>query len=127
MHLSMWKLLKVTQVFMDNYLWIGITYSSAPNTIKECYKINFNVNDIYNKYLCVRYFPIVRKSGWRSNYTDFLFACYQMNLYSLYHEIENFSEEKIDHKSFTIMLYEQLMIQVEKLEDGIPKKSKDDL
>ena len=50
-----------------------------------------------------------------------------MNLYSLYHEIENFSEEKIDHKSFTIMLYEQLMIQVEKLEDGIPKKSKDDL
>lgn len=59
------------------------------------------------------------KSGWRSNYTDFLFACYQMNLYSLYHEIENFSEEKIDHKSFTIMLYQQLMIQVEKLEEQI--------
>lgn len=49
------------------------------------------------------------KSGWESNYTDFMFAAYQMNIYTLWHEILDLREEKIDYKAFTKDLYQSLM------------------
>ena len=79
------------------------------NTIKLCYNEYFNINDVYNHYLHKRYFPLQQRSGWQSNYTDFLFACFQMNLYTLYHELDNAPSKKMEWKKFTTLLYEELM------------------
>jgi hypothetical protein len=79
------------------------------NTIKEAYSCSFNYNDIFNHYLNKRYFPHVEKSGWESNFTDFMFAAYQMNTYTLWHESEELKDQKMEYKPFTTKLYRSLM------------------
>jgi hypothetical protein len=56
-----------------------------------------------------RYFPYVEKSGWESNFTDFMFAAFQMNTYTLWHEHQNLKDNLMDYKTFTINLYRSLM------------------
>ncbi len=71
----------------------------------------FNANDVFNHYLDMRYFPHEQKSGWKSNFTNFLFAAIQMNLYTLWHEIMK-EKNRLDRDVFTKMLYEELMNEV---------------
>lgn len=97
----------------------------GPNTIKRFYQEYFNTNDVFNHYLYKRYHPIEQRSGWQSNYTDFILAAYQMNLFTLYHELKR----KIDHKKrkeFTEKLYKEIMEIVRKVENRRPKVSNDD-
>jgi hypothetical protein len=89
-----------------------INYSDI-NVIKECYKEHFNANDVFNHFLAKRYFPHPQKSGYESNFTDFLFAAIQMNLYTLYHEIMQ-EKNRMDHRKFTENLYRGLMKQLER-------------
>src|SRR5687768_4812121 len=79
------------------------SYFVGLNTIKLAYHEYFNTNDRFNHYLHKRYFPIESRSGWRSNYTDFIFASYQMNLFTLYHEMEEV-EVGTSRKTFNYML-----------------------
>jgi hypothetical protein len=74
------------------------------NAIYYFYNTYFNANDVFNHHLCTRYFPNDSKSGWRGNYTDFLFAAYQMNLYTLWHEIMGY-EGQLQNEYFTELLY----------------------
>ena len=80
------------------------TNTLALNVISECYNITFNYNDVYNHYLKSRYFPYKSSSGWRNNYTNFIFAAYQMNLYTLWHEIAKSGNKHLTLEVFTKML-----------------------
>jgi hypothetical protein len=90
-----------------------ISYCLEINSIKLCYELYFNGNDVFNHYLAQRYFPNNQRSGWESNYTDFLFAAYQMNFYTLWHEITK-QHDRIDRIEFTKMLYRGLMNDVKR-------------
>ena len=62
-----------------------------------------------------RYHPLEQRSGWQSNYTDFILAAYQMNLFTLYHELKRKIEHK-KRKKFTEKLYREVMEIVRKVE-----------
>jgi hypothetical protein len=64
------------------------------NTISDVYKLLFNGCDRYNNYLSSRYWPY-RREGWQSNFDDFFFSAFGLNLYVMYHEIVDLSDEKI--------------------------------
>lgn len=74
------------------------------NNIRDCYNLYFNGNDVFNHHLCYRYFPNSTRAGWKANYTDFLFAAIQMNIYVLWHEICGCADQ-IDNNKFTTSLY----------------------
>jgi len=79
------------------------------NVLKHCYQITFNANDVFNHYLCSRYFPYVEKSGWEGNYTDFIQAAYEMNIYTIWHEIALLKEEtQMDNRDFAAKLYTEM-------------------
>jgi hypothetical protein len=87
------------------------------NTIKLAYQEYFNTNDVYNHYLHKRYFPFQIRAGWQSNYTDFLFAAVQMNLFTMYHELVDTLGVKLSRDRFTLILIEELMKLVVLRED----------
>jgi len=88
------------------------------NVIQKCYNEEFGTNDDFNQYLHKRYFPIEQRSGWQSNYTDFLFASYQMNLYTIYHEINGLTlENKIPRSNFNRLFAQELMSMVKTSEN----------
>jgi hypothetical protein len=89
----------------------------AQNTIKLAYQEYFNMNDVFNHYLYKRYFPYSTRSGWESNYTDFMFAAYQMNLFTMYHELIDTAGKELDRVWFTKRLIELLMDLVTIRED----------
>jgi hypothetical protein len=90
------------------------------NTIKLAYAQNFNVNDVFNHYLASRYFPNIQKNGWEGNYTDFMYAAYQMNAYTLWHEIQEFKKpQHLSCVAFTRMVYRELMEKFDALEDSM--------
>jgi hypothetical protein len=82
----------------------------APNTIKIAYRTYFNFNDRFNLFLCDRYWPY-KRNYWEANYDDFFFAVAQMNIYTLYHElnkIEVLKERREFTKELSLALFESL-------------------
>jgi hypothetical protein len=74
----------------------------APNTIKIAYRTYFNFNDRFNHFLSDRYWPY-KRSYWQANYDDFFFAAVQMNVYTLYHEL-NQIEKNVERREFSKIL-----------------------
>jgi hypothetical protein len=72
---------------------------SAPNTIKIAYRTYFNFNDRFNHFLGDRYWPY-KRSYWEANYDDFFFATVQMNVYTLYHEL-NQIKKNVERREFS--------------------------
>jgi len=63
--------------------------------------------------------------GWESNYTDFLYAAYQMNIYTLWHEIRGLNRDNLmHHEEFTMLLYKEMMKMVDNAEYGARHKRK---
>lgn len=82
----------------------------APNTIKIAYRTYFNFNDRFNHYLGDRYWPY-KRNHWQANYDDFFFAVVQMNVFTLYHELNNIKEQmerRIFSKDFSNELFKSL-------------------
>ena len=62
-----------------------------------------------------RYFPHSTKAGWQANYSDFLFAAIQMNLYTLFHEVNDEilpKNKQLTLKAFTSEVIQLLMRQI---------------
>jgi hypothetical protein len=78
----------------------------APNTIKMAYRTYFNFNDRFNHYLGERYWPY-KRNLWEANYDDFFFALVQMNVFTLYHELNNIQEPE-ERRVFTKNLAQEL-------------------
>jgi len=93
------------------------------NTIKLSYQEYFNTNDVFNHFLHKRYFPIKQRTGWQANYTDFIFASYQMNLFTLYHEMLQLTDQ-MGRKEFTGILYRELIDLAVLVEDRPPEREK---
>jgi hypothetical protein len=65
-----------------------------------------------------RKFPHSTKAGWESSYTDFMFTCIQMNLYTLYHEMKEIKNcNKLTQKIFTAKLINVLVQKIVRTED----------
>jgi hypothetical protein len=77
----------------------------APNTVKIAYRLYFNFNDRFNHYLDDRYWPY-KRNHWESNYDELFFATIQMNLFTIYHELNK--NIAIDRKKFSKKLSEEL-------------------
>jgi hypothetical protein len=83
---------------------------NPPNTIKIAYRTYFNFNDRFNHYLSDRY-SIYKRNYWEANYDDFFFAVVQMNVYTLYHELNNikiFEEYKKFTKQLSLEIFESI-------------------
>lgn len=85
------------------------TKYSAPNTIKIAYRLYFNFNDRFNHYLDDRYWPY-KRNHWQANYDEFFFATIQMNLHTIYHELnQNIDMNRRDFsKKLSQELFEEL-------------------
>jgi hypothetical protein len=92
------------------FAWIQYSLPNflAPNAIKLAYEEYFNVNDAFNHFLKKRYFPFELRGGWQSSYTDFMFAAYQVNLFTMYHELKKKTTREKFVK-FTDILMRELM------------------
>ena len=82
----------------------------APNTIKIAYRTYFNFNDRFNHYLSDRYWPYKRNS-WQANYDDLFFGVVQMNIFTLYHELNNIKENE-ERRKFSKKLSHELFLSL---------------
>ena len=81
----------------------------STNVISDVYKLLFNGCDRYNNYLSNRYWPY-RREGWQANFDDFFFAAFGMNLYVMYHEVMEISdEEKISWSEFSLLVAKEII------------------
>jgi hypothetical protein len=56
------------------------------------------------------------------SYTDYMFACIQMNLYTLYHEVREIEFDlKLDRKKFTMLLVKKFIEKIVKTEEATYK------
>jgi hypothetical protein len=79
------------------------------NAISEVYLHLFNGCDRLNSYLDNKYWPYHRW-GWQSNFDDFFFSAISMNMYVMYHEINEISsEDKIPWGEFSMMSAEAMI------------------
>lgn len=73
------------------------------NVISDVYLLLFNGCDRLNSYFDNKYWPYHRW-GWQSNFDDFFFAAISMNIYVMYHEINQIAlEDKISWDDFALM------------------------
>src|SRR5690242_11496519 len=96
--------------FVEIDLIVILILNIGFNTIKICYGDYFNANDKYNHFLHKRYYPYISRAGWQCNY-DFIFAAYQMNLYTLYHEM-NSLEARMSNKGFSELLRRKIIDEI---------------
>ena len=82
--------------------------------MKDCYNLYFNANDIFNHFIHKRNFPICQRSGHEANFTDFMHSMIQMNLLTLYHELNQICrDDRLSRSDFTLYLCELLMKEAE--------------
>ena len=68
--------------------------STDINNISETYKLLFNGCDRYNSYLHNKYW-VYDRNGWQSNFDDFFFSSFAMNIYVMYHEVNGIQFDNI--------------------------------
>jgi hypothetical protein len=69
-----------------------------------------------------RYFPNSTKAGWEANYSDFLFAAIQMNLFTLYHELHDLGEKELTLEGFTELLVDEIISLIVVTERRTPQR-----
>lgn len=85
------------------------------NVMSDVYLLLFNGCDRLNNYFNNKYWPYDRW-GWQTNFDDFFFSSISMNIYVMYHEINQIAlDDKISWDDFALMCADATLEYIELL------------
>jgi len=108
-HFMMYNSFQTSTPHQKGVLTNAFSHRIAPknypptNVIQLAYQTYFNFDDRFNHYLNNRFWPYKRNT-WQSNYDDFFFGVIQMNIYTIWHEVNKLTEDNILWSQFTLDL-----------------------